>query len=243
MEQLHEGHPGAARMKSLARGYVWWPGMDAELEERVRQCTRCQESQKLPAQAPLYPWELPHRPWARLHADYAGPFMGKVFLILVDSHSKWMEVYVVGTATSQSTIEKMPVAFATHGIPEMLVTDNGSVFTSTEFATFVEKNGIKHVMSAPYHPATNGLAERAVQTFKAAMKKSVAGSIETKVARFLLQYRLMPHTTTGIPPAELLLGRCPRSHLDLLYPDTAQRVRNCQNRQKGGHDSRAQTRT
>ncbi len=243
MDQLHEGHPGVSRMKGLARGFVWWPNMDAELEERVKRCNKCQESQKLPATAPLQLWEWPDRPWLRLHADYAGPSMGKMFLITVDAHSKWMEVQVVGAATSQSTIEKMRATFATHGLPEILVTDNGSVFTSAEFQTFLQKNGIKHVKSAPYHPATNGLAERAVQTFKSAMKKSVAGSLETKVARFLFQYRLTPHSTTGIPPAELLLGRRPRSHLDLLHPNIAERVRSSQERQKSGHDLRAKSRT
>ena len=116
----------------------------------------------LPAVAPLQPWEWPQRPWIWLHLDYAGPFLGQMLLILVDAHSKWMEVHPVTTATSSITIEHLRVILATHGLPEMLVTDNGSVFTSSDFKDFTKRTGIRHVTSAPYHPASNGLAVRAV---------------------------------------------------------------------------------
>ena len=196
---------------------------------------------KLPPIAPLHPWDWPDRPWARIHADYAGPFMSKMFLLMVDAHSKWLEVHV---ATSRSTIENMRSTFATHGLSELLVTDNGSAFTSKEFEEFLQKNGIRHVTSAPYHPATNGSVERAVQTFKTAMKKATPDTpIETRVARFLFHYRLTPHSTTGISPAELLLGRRPRMHLDQLRPDLAHTVRKQQEQQKTVHDQRVRARS
>ena len=90
MLELHEAHPGIARMKSLARQYVWWPRMDADFEQRVKTCKTCQSSRKNPAPAPLHPWEWPWQPWSRVHADYAGPFIGQMFLLLVDTHTKWM---------------------------------------------------------------------------------------------------------------------------------------------------------
>ena len=93
LELLHEGHPGASRIKSLGRSFMWWPGMTAAVEEKVKICSPCQLQRKLPAPAPLHPWEWPQRPWSRLHADYAGPFMGRMFLIVVDAHSKWLEIY------------------------------------------------------------------------------------------------------------------------------------------------------
>ena len=206
IEELHDGHPGVTRMKSLARSYVWWPQMDNHLEECVKTCRMCQSNQKSPASAPMHPREWPERPWSRVHADYAGPFMGKMFLIVVDTHSKWMEVQMVSTATSQTTIEKLRTMFATHGLPETLVTDNGSDFTSAEFEEFTRQNGIRHLRSVPYHPASNGLAERAVQTFKSGMKKLTSGSIESKLSRFLFAYRLTPQSTTGLPPAVMLMG-------------------------------------
>ena len=93
VEELHETHPGICRMKALARSYVWWPKMDADLEQKVHRCSPCQENRKSPPEAPLHPWEWPHKPWLRLHLDYAGPFLGKMFLIVMDAHSKWMEAF------------------------------------------------------------------------------------------------------------------------------------------------------
>ena len=97
-------------------------------------------------------------------------------------------------------------------------------------------NGIKHLTTAPYHPASNGLAEQAVQTLKTGLKKMTVGNIEDKLARFLFQYRIIPHTTTGQSPAELLIGRRPRSYLDILKPNISDRVSVNQERQKEGHD-------
>ncbi len=196
MELLHEAHPGVSRIKSLARSYMWWPGMDQDLEVKVKSCPTCQENRTSPSKAPLHVWEWPERPWARVHADFAGPFMGKTFLVLVDAHSKWFEVVETSSITSACTILKLRTVFATHGLPETLVTDNGPAFISDEFTTFLKQNGIKHVRTSPYHPASNGLAERAMQSFKAAMKKSPSVPFPTRVARFLFQYRLTPHTTT-----------------------------------------------
>ena len=88
LELLHLGHPGITRMKGLARNSVWWPGMNSDLEEKVKSCMSCQQNQKTPEVAPLHPWEWPQRPWSRLHIDYAGPFLGKMFLVTTDAFSK-----------------------------------------------------------------------------------------------------------------------------------------------------------
>lgn len=231
-------------MKSLARSYVWWPKLDSDLEHKVKQCNNCQTRQKLPPVAPLHPWEWPNKPWSRLHIDYAGPFMGQMFLIIVDAHSKWMDVYPVHAATTKATIEKLRCAFATHGLPDIIVSDNGTCFTSMEFADFVKVNGIKHVRTAPFHPSSNGLAERAVQTFKDSMKKMTDNaSVETKVSRFLMRYRITPHTTTGQSPAQLLMNRQPQSRLALTRPNIERRIQTKQANQKRDHDQRTKQRT
>ena len=98
-------HPGISKMKALARTVAWWPGIDKDIESRVKECSPCQENQNRPAQAPLHPWEWPRIPWTRLHIDYAGPFMGKMFLVLVDAASKLLGIEMVDRATSASTIQ------------------------------------------------------------------------------------------------------------------------------------------
>ena len=236
MEELHETHPGIWHMKYLARSHVSWPKMDSELEMKVQSCNVCQVNRKLPPEAPLHPWEWPHKPWVRLHLDYAGPFLGKMFLTVVDVHSKWRGALPMSTSTSEATIEKLRIAFSTHGLPEMVVTDNGSNFVSKELEAFLKQNGIRHIKTAPYYPSSNGLAERAVQTFKEGMKKLKDGSLETRVSRFLSRYRITPQTSTGVSSAELLLGRKPRSRLDLAYPDISRKVPDSQWSRKQRHD-------
>ena len=179
LELLHESHPGVSHMRSLARSYVWWPHIDKDIDSVVKACYECQQFRHAPPVTPLHSWEWPQHPWARIHIDYAGPVEGKMLLVVVDAHSKWLDVAVVTSATSSITIEKLRGMFATHGIPDVVVSDNGTVFTSDEFGTFMRHNGIRHVKSAPYHPSTNGLAERAMQILKESLKKSKTGSPET----------------------------------------------------------------
>ena len=137
-----------------------------------------------------------------------------MFLLLVNSHFKWIEVYITNACTTAVTIEKLQLTFTSLGLPEMLGTDNGPAFASSEFTDFVKANGIQqHVKTVPYHPASNGLAERAVHTFKTCMKKLSNGSLHACVNRFLFKYRITPQTTTGVCPAELLMGRKLRTHL------------------------------
>ena len=141
-----------------------------------------------------------------------------MFLIMIDAFSKWLEVKLLTAATSTVTIEHLRGIFTTHGLPEVFMTDNGTPFTSSEFETFMVNNGIRHVTLLPYHPASIGLAERSLQTFKEHMKKISDGTLETRISRFLFWNQLTPHTMTGVISAELLLGHIPHSLLDLLKP-------------------------
>ena len=142
LAELHEMHPEVSRMKGIARSYAWWPKMDHEIETTVQQCMQCQQSRNLPSEAPLQPWEWPEKPWSRIHLDYAGPFMGKIFLVIIDAHYKWIDVHPTNFATSSITIEKLQVTFASQGLPETVVTDNGTNFCSEEFEAFLKQNGI-----------------------------------------------------------------------------------------------------
>ena len=113
--------------------------------------------------------------------------------------------------------------FATHGIPQKCVTDNGPCFASKEFTTFLETNRVESVRSTPYHPATNGLAEKAVQTVKQGIAKQRGSRpLEEKLLAFLLTYRVTPHCTTGVTPSELLMGRILATRLNRLFPDISE---------------------
>jgi len=230
LKELHDSHLGVVKMKSLARSYIYWPGIDRCIEDMARGCASCQVQLNTPSLAPLHPWEWPDQPWKRIHVDYAGPFQGHMYLVVVDAYSKWPEVIPVKSTTSEATIEVLRVLFGRYGLPLQLVSDNGPQFVSAEFTSFLERNGVKHLTSAPYHAATNGQAERFVQTFKSALKsaKNEHGSVQTKLSKFLLKYRTALNSTTGESPAKLFMGRQLRTRLDLIVPDLKQDVINKQ---------------
>ena len=163
---IHSSHPGVVRMKSLARSYVWWPGIDKQIEKFVSNCKACQVYQNAPHACEPYPWPKPASPWIRIHIDHAGPFNGKLLLIVVDAYSKWVEVRLVNSTNTVSTIKMLRELFSTFGIPEVIVSDNATGFTSEEFKKFLVSNGIQFVNSPPFHPSSNGRAERAVRSIK-----------------------------------------------------------------------------
>ncbi|CAH8565704.1 unnamed protein product [Dicrocoelium dendriticum] len=230
LKELHDAHPGIVRMKALARSYCWWPAIDRDIEALLSTCNTCQKYQRDNPTGPIHPWQLPDSPWERVHADYFGPIEGKMLLLLVDAYSKWIDVHVVANATAEATINGVRSSLSTHGIPKTLVTDNGPQFTSAAFKEYLQSNGVHHMTSAPYHPASNGLAERAVQTVKAGLLKQRNGSLRTKLDRFLFAYRITPLESIGKSPGEAMFGRRLRTRLDLLFPDPRQTRRYQQQR-------------
>ena len=204
-------------MKGLARMYFWWPGLTKEMEQLVKECAKFQENQLNPAVAPLEPWTWPTRPWARVHVDYAGPFMNSMFFIVTGTHSKWVEIMKTSSTTSTATIQMLRTIFARYGLSSTLVSDNRTCFTSQELKDFLKVNSIQHIKTAPYHPQSNGLAKRMVQTFKKGI---------------LFSYRITPHNTTGQSPAELMFGQQLSTRFDLLHPNVQEKVVKKQDKQR-----------
>ena len=142
-------------------------------------------------------------------------------------------------------MEVLRAMFARHGLPEQLVSDNGPQFTSSEFEQFLKGNCIKHILSAPYHPASNGLAERFIQTLKCTLKASEKDgkTLQHRLAEFLFEYRATPHATTNESPSELFLKRRIRTRFDLMLPNTKEVVTSHQAEQKKHHDKHAKDRS
>ncbi|XP_064081553.1 uncharacterized protein K02A2.6-like [Macrobrachium nipponense] len=159
LEELHGGHPGIVRMKGLARLHVWWPNIDQDIENTAQGCSACQATQPMPTRAEGNPWIWPSGPWKRVHVDFAGPFLGQMYLIMIDAYSKWTEVPPMKSVTTMNTIEIMRRVFAQHGVCVELVSDNGRQFVAEEFKEFMTQNGVKHILIPAYHPSSNGQAE------------------------------------------------------------------------------------
>ena len=187
-------------MKSLARSYIWWPTIDQQIEQVARACAGCQSVRHMPPTT-YHPWERPTTPWRCLHIDFAGPFQNHMFLIVVDAMSKWPEVIKMKSTTAEKTISVLRTMFSRYGIPDVICSDNGHQFVADVLSKFFKSNGIKHVKSQPYHPATNGQAERFVQTFKHAMTAAKEETLDTKLQTFFLMYRNTEHPATRASPS------------------------------------------
>lgn len=157
-----------------------------------------------------------------------------MFLVCVDAHSKWPEVQLMTTTTATRTVDILRQIFSAYGLPEQIVTDNGPQFISDEFSTFAKMNGIKNIRTAPYHPASNGLAERFIQSLKQSLKTTVSSgkSLSYRLSNYLLSDRSTPHATTGVSPCTLFLRRNVRTRFDLLRPNVDKHVTDKQCLQK-----------
>ena len=130
LRELHREHPGMSKMKSLARGYLWWSQMDKAIEEVAKSCQSCKAVKPGAPAAPMHPWSWPAKLRQRVHVDFAGPFLGKSFLLTMDSHSKWLEVIEMTQTSTHHTICVLRQLFARYGLPQQIVSDNGPQFTS-----------------------------------------------------------------------------------------------------------------
>nr|CDJ82258.1 RNA-directed DNA polymerase (reverse transcriptase) and Integrase domain containing protein [Haemonchus contortus] len=223
LQVLHKAHPGQTRMKMLARSYVYWPSMEEDIEKLVRNCTTCAQQAKNPVKTELQSWPKPLTPWTRVHADFAGPLDGNFYLVIVDAFSKWPEIIQMNSITTSATIKAFSKVFAQFGNPQTLITDNGTQFTSAAFVDFCRRRGIKHVRSPPFHPQSNGQAERFVDTFKRGLAKLKGEEPTTEALQaFLMAYRSTPCPSgpNHLSPAENFLGRRIRTELDLIMPSS-----------------------
>uniref|UniRef100_A0A914HTB4 RNA-directed DNA polymerase n=2 Tax=Globodera rostochiensis TaxID=31243 RepID=A0A914HTB4_GLORO len=216
---LHFTHPGVVRMKSLARRFVYWPRIDTDIERWVRDCPECALSARTPPKVPLRPWPSAGAVYERLHMDFAGPCNdGFKYLVVVDAHSKWPEVIKMNTTSPPLLITQLTWLFSRYGFPKEIVSDNGPPFRSHDFSLFCRSRGIKQSFSPPFHPQSNGQAERFVDILKRQMRKCARNDKEW-LQNSLLAYRSTPsEVLQGRTPAELFLGRPIRTILSLVKP-------------------------
>ncbi|XP_055604787.1 uncharacterized protein K02A2.6-like [Uranotaenia lowii] len=177
LQQLLKRHPEIERMRSIARQYVYWPLIDEDISKLVRACSECASVAKTERKVNLESWPTPEKSWQRVHVDYAGPLDGNHCLIIVNSFSNWPVVIRTQAITSIATMRMLRGVFARFGAPETLVSDNGTQFTSEQFQRFCETNSITYLRTAPFHPQSNGLAKKFVDTFKRSLKKISAGGM------------------------------------------------------------------
>jgi transposase InsO family protein len=221
---LHKDHLGIVKMKQIARNYCWWSTINRDIKQVTQSCNLCRKFQSLP-KPQYHSWEEPKQVWSRIHVDFAGPIWNSKWLIIIDAKSKYPFVIDMhNNTTATNLIQALEQVFDFLGPPETLISDNGPPFTSFQMSKFYEKYGISHITTAPYHPASNGLAERFVRSFKEAMlKQQHLGYLNKSIAlrNVLRSYRWSPHTSTDSSPANLLFRHSIRTEFDIMKPTSS----------------------
>lgn len=196
----HEGHQGLVKMKKLLRTKIWFPGIDGLTKNIIDHCLACQATGPVSRPEPLLMIKLPPAPWHTVNVD---------LLVVIDAYSRFPEVEIVTSTSAKSTIPKLEGIFARHGIPEILISDDGPPFSSSDIRDFMSENGPVHRRITPLWPQANAQAE----TFMKPLTKAIHSAVIEKkprrkeLNRFLLNYRATPHSTTQLAPAQMLFNR------------------------------------
>ena len=212
LSKLHNAHQGMSRSKHRARQTCYWPTMNMEIEKMIQKCNECLHYKPSKKVEELHPHTVPTRPWQKVGTDLF-ELGGNDYVLVTDYYSLYPELYKLKHATSQCVIETLKDSFARHGIPDELVSDNGSQYKSYKFNNFAREWEFNHTTSSPRYPKSNGLAESSVKTVKNMMKKCLASNLDVKKA--LLSIRNTP-LSCGRSPAELLMNRTLRDNMPRL---------------------------
>ncbi|GAB0092892.1 uncharacterized protein DMENIID0001_079420 [Sergentomyia squamirostris] len=219
---LHDTHIGMVRMKMMARSLLWWKGLDTDIEDFASECeTCCMTARRKPQKTTKWP-ETTY-PFERIYLDFCH-FAGKEILVTIDSYSKWVELKVMKNITAGEVKDNLEDIFSRMGAPKQLVSDNGPPFSSSEFIEYCKGKNIEVLKSPPYHPESNGLCERAVQTMKNALKREMIDTnfpphlLSKKLVQILKRYNHAPSTVTQTAPAELVYNFVPKTDTNSINP-------------------------
>ncbi|MCH9664249.1 MAG: DDE-type integrase/transposase/recombinase [Gammaproteobacteria bacterium] len=223
LEQIHEGHIGSSKMKALTQSCAYWPGFSKDIENYVQRCQSCTVYKKTADKPPLT--EIANQatePYEVISVDLTGPSQstqGKTLLTIIDHYSRYPEVYILHRVSSRDIMEALRANFSKFGIPQKLLSDNGTPFVSSEFETFLSMLGVKHIYSANYHPIANGCIERFHYTLKSRLNRifyDQTVSLQAAIDKVLFDIRSTPNAITGDTPFFRLFSHNMRTKLSLL---------------------------
>lgn len=246
LAKIHSAHLGMEKCKRRARDILYWPQINSEIEDLVSKCGICNKHKPQNTKEPLMPHEVPKRPWAKIGADLF-EWNGKDYLLVIDHYSGYFELAQLTNTRNETVITNCKSQFARHGIPDTLFTDNGPQFSSSAFQQFSKEYQFQHTTSSPYHPQSNGMAEKGVQIAKLLLTKAKEDGQDPYLA--LLEYRNTPRDDVLGSPSQRLFGRRTKTRLptteQLLRPHTlkpdivSERLTQKSKRQKSYYDRQA----
>jgi len=208
------GHLGTDAMYYKISERYYWDQMYKDVQNYVRSCEVCQKRGKSKRKEPLHPIQV-GRAFERIGIDLVGPLPitarnNRYIIVATDYLTRWPEAKAVPDADAETLAKFIfEEIVCRHGVPKIILSDNGKNFTSEVVRILCEKFLIKHIFSSPYHPQTNGMVERLNRTLCNSLAK-VTENIEDwdlNISAVLFAYRTKRHATTGYTPFHLVYGR------------------------------------
>ncbi|GFO32953.1 gypsy retrotransposon integrase-like protein 1 [Plakobranchus ocellatus] len=220
------GHSGFRKTLSAIRDYFSWPGVCSDVKNYTTSCHLCQIKSRTGRDRPAPFQQVPivGEPFERVVIDLVGPLpvsndKYEYLLTLVDVSTRWAEAVPLRRITAKDVAEALFSIFTRLGFPKEIQSDRGQQFMTNLLAEFNSLCDIKHFVSTPYHPQTNGIVERFHSTLKSIIIKPSHES-PSEWSRFvpaaLFAYRGQVHSSTGFSPFYLLFGRAPRGPMQIL---------------------------
>ena len=213
LQVLHDGHQGMVNSKKLARDLMYWPGINKEIEQMISQCINCQEHRRAQTKEPMEAVEVPGGPWEHVAQDLF-QCLGSKWLICIDYYSGFFEIEKMESTNGYSVIKQSKKWFSCHGIPKKVTSDNGPPWNGEEWKAFARHYGFEHRTSSPYHPISNGLAEKAVGIAKQILIKCSEAKEDPYLG--LLNWRNTPRNQEVGSPAQRLFSRRTRTRLPTI---------------------------
>ena len=230
LRRLHESHQGISKCRERAASAIRWPGISRDITRFIDRCNTCRRNRPTQREQPLRPVEVPGRPWEKVAMDIFH-YKRNDYLVIIDYYSRWIEIKQFTNLTSVCVMNRVKTVCTTHGIPDVLVTDNGRQFVSDQFRKFAKLWCFAQHTTNPSSPQENGMAERAVQTAKRWLDLD-----EPEIG--LLNYHGSPHSAIGVSPAVALMGRQLATRLPVVREQLSPRqhrdgdIRNSEQRTK-----------
>uniref|UniRef100_A0A3B3HU39 Gypsy retrotransposon integrase-like protein 1 n=1 Tax=Oryzias latipes TaxID=8090 RepID=A0A3B3HU39_ORYLA len=220
------GHLGRHKTYLRAASRFYWPSMYTDIQKYCAACPTCQKTcpTRKSNRVLLQPLPVISTPFRRIAMDIVGPLVKsssghEYILVVCDYATRFPEAFPLRTSTAPTVVRALVQLFSRVGIPDEILTDQGTNFTSRLMQLFYKHLGISGIRTTPYHPQMDGLVERFNQTLKKMLQKFVddTGKDWDRWLPFLLfAYREVPQASTGFSPFELLYGWDVQGPLDLL---------------------------
>ncbi|XP_053691364.1 uncharacterized protein K02A2.6-like [Sabethes cyaneus] len=222
----HAGHPLAAKLKSILRKRVWWPGMAGDAERWVKSCVHCAVNGKPESRTPMERIFAPKAVWDTIAVDFNGPYLkygGVSILVIIDLRSRYAIARPVKSTAIEHTTNVLNDVFRREGFPKAIKSDNGPPFNGEQYKQYCSDRGIQTIFSTPFFPQQNGLVESFMKVVNKAM--STAASSGTGYSEELQDavnaYNAGVHSVIKVSPEEVMMGRKIKRGLPLLVYEKA----------------------